>query len=276
MDRKQQLRLLALSAAVATLAACGGGGGDGDATAPTPSPSPSPAPAPSPAPSPSPSPTGLSAPSGTLALSLSQAGSLVSKAREAYGKSAGGFASVTLGAFNAGIGGAGGSQACPGGGTATFTAGGAGAGTYAYSGCIIGGVNYSGSAAVTFSLSGATLTQYSIVESGVTAIVNGQTLALDGRVECNADGSSMLCVGHYGSNQWGDDFAFDAGTANGSYQCECNNDRWNNVYTNMTASSGQVATQAAVGSAVINRTSASSWTVTITVNGQSQSYNITL
>jgi hypothetical protein len=269
MDRKQQLMLLALSAAVATLSACGGGGGDGGA-APAPGPS-----APTP-PAPAPSNSGLGSATGTLVVSLGQAGTLVSKAREAFGKSAGGFASVTLGDFSAGIGGANSTQNCPGGGTATYTAGAAGAGAYAYSNCVIDGVTYNGNAALTFTMSGSTLSQYTIIESGVTAVVNGQNFALDDRVECSVSGTDVICVGHYSSNQWGDDFVFNAGTANGSYQCECNSERWNNVYTSMTATSGQVNTSAAVGTAVINRTGANTWTVTITNGGSSQTFNVTL
>jgi hypothetical protein len=286
MDRKQQLRLLALSAAVATLSACGGGGGD-DAPAPGPAPAPAPAPgAPTPPPPPPPTPpppppppsstTGLGAASGTLAVTLGQAGQLVSTARTAYGKSAGGFASVNLGDFSTGIGGANSTPSCPGGGSATYTAGAAGAGSYAYNACVIDGVTYTGNAALTYTMSSGTLTQYTIIQSGVSAVVNGQNVLLDDSVACNLDGGTMLCVGHYGDNQWGNDFVFNAGTANGSYQCECNTDRWNNVYTAMTATSGQVNTQAEFGSAVINRTSATTWTVTITNGGSSQTYNVTL
>ena len=106
--------------------------------------------------------------------------------------------------------------------------------------------------------------------------MNGQNVALDNRVECTRDATNVVCVGHYGSNQWGDDFVFSAGTADGSYQCECLQDRWNNVSAAMTATGGQVSTQAATGNAVITRTSATTWTVTITNGGSSQSYNVTL
>jgi hypothetical protein len=283
MDRIQQLRLLALSAAVA-LTACGGGGSDAPAPAPTapapapapgaPAPAPAPAPpAPAPAPAPSTS-SGLTDPTGTLALSLGQAGTLVSKAREAYNASAGGFAAVNLGAMSTGIGGASGPVNCPGGGTATYTAGATG-GAYLYSACVINGVTYNGSAAVTFTLNGATLSQYTISQGSVTATVDGQAVNLDDRVDCGLVGTDMLCVGHYASNQWGNDFVYGTGTANGSYQCECNADRWNNVFTDMTATSGTVNTQAQTGSAVITRTGATTWTVTIT-NGGTVTYNVTL
>jgi hypothetical protein len=286
MDRIQQLRLLALSAAVA-LTACGGGGGDAPApapaapapapAAPAPAPAPgAPAPAPAPgAPAPAPSPSsGLTDPTGTLTVSLGQAGTLVSKAREAYNASAGGFAAVNLGAMSAGIGGASGSVNCPDGGSATYTAGATG-GAYVYNACNVNGVLYNGSAAVTFTLNGSTLSQYSIGQTNVTANVGGQAINLDDRVDCSLVGTDMVCVGHYANNQWGNDFAFNAGTASGSYQCECNADRWTNVFSNMTATGGTVNTQAQTGSAVITRTGANTWTVTIT-NGSTSTYNVTL
>ncbi len=246
--------------------------------APAPAPgAPTPPPPPPPPPPPS-SETGLSGPTGTLFVSLNQAGTLVSKARDAYNKSAGGFASVTLGDFSAGIGGGNSTQNCPGGGTATYTAGpaGADAGAYVYNDCVINGITYDGPAAITYTLTNGALTQYAIVEAAVTAVVNGQNVTLDDRVECTRDATNVVCVGHYGDNQWGDDFVFSAGTADGSYQCECNADRWNNVSTAMTGTSGQVSTQAATGTAVITRTSATTWTITITSGNSSLTYNVTL
>jgi hypothetical protein len=271
MDCKQKVRLLTLSAAVAALSACGGGGG-GDAS-PTASPSPSPAPAPAPA-----TETGLSAPTGTLQLSQSQAQTIVSKVNEAFQKGPGGFASVNLGAFREGIGTAASATQynCPGGGTATFTPTGASSGTYSFSGCSINGVTYNGMAAVSFTMSGSTLTQYLVGESQLTAAVEGQNIALDEQLECNLVNQQWICVGRFGGNSWGNDFHWANGVANGTYQCECLADRWNNGFTDYGVNGGQVFTEAGAGTAsiVYFPTPTPHFEVTITVNGQSQMFPI--
>jgi hypothetical protein len=208
-------------------------------------------------------------------MSASTASSLVSKARDAFSKAAGGFASQRMGGFSPGLAdGTTGPFNCPGGGTMTFTPAGAGNGVYAYNACVIDGVTYSGSGTVTFTLSGSTLQSYTINQAAINAVVGGSTVSLNERVNCGLSGSAMICVGQYSENSWGSDFSYTGGTANGSYQCECASNKWNSVFTNFTASSGTVATQAAVGSASIVRNGANAFTVTITVNGTSNTFTV--
>jgi hypothetical protein len=124
--------------------------------------------------------------------------------------------------------------------------------------------------------------------TGVTATVGGSTVTLNEAVECTVgdDGvgsgreqpqhasGPVTCVGRFSHNSYGADFHYAAGVAEGSFQCQCATNQWNMLLTDFTATAGTAAASAGTGTAAIRRMSATLFEVTITVNGQSSTFNV--
>lgn len=274
MNAISRAKLLPMFALTAALAACGGGGGGDGAAAPAPAPAAGPAPAPAePAAGATEQPPAvvesrLSAPTGVVQPNAGGATHLITKAMEAYDKAVGGAASITIGWFTPRLGsGTNGTDNCPQGGRVTFVAGPGATGAYTYDQCVIYGVTYKGIAAVRDIVPGQS---YTIELSGVTSVSGGHEVKLEESVECNilAD-DKRACLAHFGNNRWDANFRYSKATANGTYQCEvCTDLVWNSTFHDFTATGGTVNTVASNGTALVTRTSATTFNVRIMPTGQ--------
>lgn len=276
MTSTRTLQLLFLSAAVAGLSACGGGGG-GDSTATAGNP-PAPAPGSSPAPAPAPSASGLPAATASISQSASTAAGLAVKAADVYNKAGGGAAAVALGDAAPVVGST--SVACPGGGSVAYSGPATGM-TATYNACALGLHTFSGSATVSYVASGSTLQSYVIDYSagGINVSApNGFTATLTGRTSCDSASGAMLCTADYRNVRWGADFGYDyAGQlANGTTACDCGPSQIVLLQaSNLGATAGVANVTGASGSAVITRTSATTFTVELTSGGMTVSYPVT-
>lgn len=268
-------RILTMFSTIAALAACGGGGGDSPpaaGTAPTPR---------------SQQVTGLNSPTLTLTQDINSATPLVQEMTSTYAHAGAAFAVKVIGSseLTPGFGSAAdGSANCPAG-TVDYTAETpSGAIYYTYKGCSKGNYVFDGIATVQVTrAAGGAITGYEISFNnlGVTGLnVPLSFGTLTGSVVCKpaaTAGQQPECIANYAKYVWGYDSTFDSGgTANGTHQCDCGQGTWNVAFEDFTAGGGLANSFATNGSAVVRRTGAKTFVVTMWVNGVVQTYNVTL
>jgi len=269
------LQLSIVLASVALLSACGGGGGGGD-DAPVPT-------APTPL---SQQVTGLTAPTLHLDQNLGAAIPLVQEMVLTFGKAAEASAIKALGslAMTPGFG-------APVPGTHNCTAGqiaytdeSNGTLGYTYSSCSIGGFTFNGgTSTVVVARNVGAITGYNLTFIGLE--ISGPNVApvpggLSGSVRCTpaaTAGQEPACTTTFGGYVWGLDAIFsNGGEANGTHQCDCGNGSWNVTFKNFTAISGTAEVFGTNGSAIVTRTGARSFSVTMFVNGTVATYSVTV
>jgi len=270
-------RILTVFSAVAALTACGGGGGGGGDAAPATGTAPTPR---------TQQVTGLTPPTLTLVQDISTAIPLVEEMTRTYAHAGAAFAVKVIGSseLTPGFGStADGSANCPAG-TVDYTAE-TPSGTiyYTYKGCSKGNYVFDGVATVQVTRAGGAVTGYRIDFTDLG--VQGLNVPLDfgkltGSVVCKpaaTAGQQPECIANYSGYVWGYDSTFDSGgTANGTHQCDCGQGTWNVTFENFTALAGLADIFATNGSAVVQRTGAKTFVVTMWVNGIVQTYNVTL
>jgi hypothetical protein len=269
MIRTKLLQYLIASASVAVLAACGGGDDASTASsAPT---------------SLNQQVTGLTVPTLTLTQSLGSAIPVVDEMKLAFGKAAEasalkglgsmvpGFGSASAGAFNCTTGQIG------------FTAESAGSIDYTYANCSNGTYTFNGGTAtttVTRSGSGV-VTGYQLTFNGIQVIGPGITPVaggLTGSISCTPAATSAQtpsCTTTYSGYVWGFDAVVGSnGAANGTHQCDCGNGTWNVTFKDFTAIGGTAEVFGTNGSALVTRTGANTFTVTMYGNGSVGRYDV--
>jgi hypothetical protein len=267
MNSSHILRYLIIGAATAALAACGGGGDSGGSspTAPTP-----------------PSNTGLTAPTLTIAQSLSAVGPLVDEMVLTYAIADEAQAAKALGAMAPGVGTSSTSPYNCSSGQITFTSNPNGTLDYTYVNCFDGTYTYNGTSQVTpTTAGGGAVTSYLLAFTNlrVSGPPAGLAPTVSGSVTCTPSGTpgqAPACTSAVGSYVWGNDASYASGAANGSHQCDCGQGTWNVTFRNFSATGGQADVFASNGSAVVTRTGAKTFTVNVFVGSNSGSYTHTL
>lgn len=277
MSTPRLTQLLILTVALSGLAACGGGGGGDAAPAPPAAPTPSEPPPVNGMPAfPSETQTGLSYPSKTLTLTSAQAGELVQTAVATYKISGQAAAAVQLGQEAPGALSSAASPApCSGGGTIVYSAGSSSYG-YTYSTCASGVYVYGGASTMTLGSGAYDISYNNLPVAGPNNWSTGSE-GLTGVTACKVSAGSAKCIATYKGFIWGYDHTFDHTTllANGSHQCNCNNaGTWNVIFDDFGALSGKAYVYATNGGAIITRNSATSFTVVLTVNSVTNTFNI--
>jgi hypothetical protein len=191
-------------------------------------------------------------------------------------KAAGGAAAVAVGGVQPVVGST--TVNCPGGGTIGFSGPATGM-TATYNACVVGQHSFTGNATVSYVANGSAVQSYVISYTSLAASApGGFSTALAGNTSCDATSGSMLCVADYRNVRWGADVTYDytSAIANGSTACDCGPSQIVNAeVTALGSASGTAAVQGANGSAVITRTSATSFTVDLTAGGSMVSYPVT-
>jgi hypothetical protein len=155
------------------------------------------------------------------------------------------------------------SETCPGGGGITIAQGAGGSLSYLYVDCVTGGYTFNGNATMTPSNQGAA---YGI-DLGSVSVTHpgGYSATLDGNSNCVVGAGGTQCVTTQSGFRWGYDITYVASTglAGGTHQCNCGTQRtWNVVFDDFGATSGTAYIYATNGTAIVERTSANTFTVT--------------
>jgi hypothetical protein len=146
--------------------------------------------------------------------------------------------------------------------------------TYTYNACTYSGFTINGNIAVRFITYALPNYSYTINYNNVAVSGPGYSETLNGTVSCNVTGTTVDCNYQDTSGRsWSSGTVYNNGVLNGSYSTNYNGGVATITYNNLGPTSGTITFTGANGtSAVITRLSATRWRVSITVNGQTTTY----